>query len=111
MSEYEETYEEYMDRKEQYDWDSLNKDYECLKKDFNDLKVAFLDLVGVGEFYGDGEIYGTIDNYVTYSNMMEDDLGTGDFPITEDVDDNHVSGRRAREVLHKYKDLIEKMRG
>ena len=56
------------------------------------------------------EFYASADNWhhknsesVEYRLINEEDMGVGDFNFNEITDDEWVGGKRAREVLNKYK--------
>lgn len=70
----------------------------------NDLQGKIDGLIKALEFYASADNWNHISpTEATYSVISKEDLGAGEFKFTEDVDDERVGGKTARQAIAEFK--------
>jgi hypothetical protein len=111
----EEIYDEYLARKEQHEFDLLSRDYERATQEIATLKAAVLQLSEALEYYGDPENYieRFKDHWVHSSPCQKGDrvfIKNYKHPETDWIGTVGVGGKRARETMARYEELLKQIK-
>ena len=91
-------------KKKSAEWYVHYDDYELLKKEIKELEARLAIATEALEFYAHVDHWNHINPQTAlYTVIGSDDIGDGSFQFNEDIDDDNVGGKKARQALAEIK--------
>ena len=110
MSDYQETYEEYMERKDRYEFDKQEYLLKIQDERINQLESALRDMSDSLGFYA-GRFsweWSSHPNLENYSGEIRNDSSLVKYMEADGEEyQNHCGGKRAREALSRNKEILD----